>query len=74
MTLKKDEKDELMEFLKEEKELEPKVMTIIYDKTQYSVRIPKKFVRMFNLKGGEEFEFKAIKEGDKFILIGRMKT
>lgn len=72
MALKKDEKDELMEFLKEEKEIEPKVMTIINDKTQYSIRIPKKFVRMFNLKGGEEFEFRAINEGSKFILRGRL--
>jgi len=74
MVLKKSEKEELMDFIKEEKDLAPKQMTIINDKTQFSVRIPRKFVRMFNLKGGECFEFKAIKLEGNFILTGRLKA
>lgn len=53
--------------------LEPKETTIINDTTQFSLRIPQTFVKMFNLKGGEKFEFKPIEKKGKIILTGRLK-
>ncbi len=70
----KSEIQELKEFLSETKDLEPKEATVINDKTQFSLRIPRKFVRMFNLKGGEKFEFKPVMEEGKLILTGRLKN
>ena len=65
--------EELKEFLAEKKDLEPKEATVINDKTQFSIRIPRMFVRMFNLKGGEKFEFKPIMDEKGLVLTGRLK-
>ena len=69
----KSEVEDLKEFLKEDKEIEEKEATVIYDKTQFSIRIPKKFARMFNLKGGEKFVFRPEQENNKIILKGELK-
>lgn len=70
----KSEIEELKEFLSETKDLELKEATVINDKTQFSLRIPRTFVRMFNLKGGEKFEFKPVMEEGKLTLTGRLKN
>ncbi len=69
----KSEIDDLKEFLSENKKFDAKEATVINDKTQFSLRIPRKFVRMFNLQGGEKFEFRPTLEEKRLILTGRLK-
>lgn len=68
-----DELEDLKEFLSEKKEFKSEIMTIINDGRQFSVRIPKKFARMFELKGGEKFEFIPERHDDEWELVGRLK-
>lgn len=74
MKKEKSEIEELREFLSGQEKLEVKEATIINDKTQFSIRIPRKIARMFNLKGGEKFEFEPKLENNKLILIGKLKN
>jgi hypothetical protein len=66
---------ELKDFLEKEKEgFDTREASVINDNTQISIRIPQYYAKMFHLNGGEKFEFKAIREGKKIILTGRLKN
>jgi len=61
MVSKDNEAEELRNFLNHEEKKEEKVTSIIYDKRQYSVRIPLKFAKSANINPQiDKFKFTLI--------------